>query len=67
MGNPNFKEDFPLVDSNLKIKSDLNNRVHGPHYDILQSINSGTDQIRVSESGDVLGGTTNIGKTKINW
>lgn len=58
---------FPSSIPNLKIKSDLGNTVHGPHFDAIQGIPGGTEQIRISPSGDVLGGTTNLGKTKLTW
>jgi hypothetical protein len=58
---------FPNKFDDLKINNDLDNRAHGPHFDILQSIPGGTDQIRVNSDGDILGGTTNIGKTKLDW
>lgn len=58
---------FPKLVPDLKIKADPNNLVHGPHFDVLQSIPNGTDQVRVSKDGDVLDSTTNIGKTKMNW
>lgn len=45
----------------------MNNRIHGPHYDIIQRIPDGTDQVRIDNNGNVIGGTTNIGKAKIDW
>ena len=67
MGIPDLSKNFPNVDQNLKIKSDLENRVHGTHYDIMQAIENGSDQLRISPLGEILGGTTNIGKTKMDW
>jgi len=65
---PDLSGNFPHTISDLKIKSDLDNKSHGgPHFDVIQSIPGGTDQIRISPQGDVLGGTTNIGKKKIDW
>ena len=64
---PNLRDVFPVNDSNLKIGSDLGNRVHGPHFDVIHGIPGGTDQIRVDQDGSVIGGTTNIGKVKMNW
>ena len=74
MGMPDFKDEFPSIDQNLKIRPDLLNRKHCPHFDIVQSIEDGaegrggTDQIRVSPNGTILGGTTNIaGMPKLDW
>lgn len=64
---PSFWDVFPKVAPDLKIKPDLANPVHGPHFDGIQAIPGGTDQIRVTSDGDVIGGTTNIGKSKISW
>lgn len=64
---PDLSQSFPNQMDDLKINNDLNNRVHGPHFDILQSIEGGADQIRVNSQGDVMGGTTNIGKIKMDW
>jgi hypothetical protein len=67
MSAPDLSKSFPKVDPNLKINSDLQNRAHGPHYDAIQAVEGGTDQVRISPDGDALGGTTNIGKAKISW
>lgn len=64
---PDLSKNFPFSTPDLKINNDLNNRKHGPHYDILQGIPGGTDQIRINPSGNVIGGTTNIGKNKVDW
>ena len=64
---PNLNNYFPNTVNDLKISNDLNNRVHGPHYDVIQGIRGGTDQIRVDNYGNVIGGTTNIGKAKLDW
>jgi hypothetical protein len=71
-------EVFKGAFEDLKINQDLDNKAHGPHYDIVQKINidglKGADQIRISPTGDVMGGTTNFpsgitspGPTKIHW
>jgi len=65
--SPDFSGDFPSVDPNLKIKPDLDNEAHGPHFDALQSIPGGTDQVRITPEGDVAGGTTNLGPFKVQW
>ena len=68
MNTPDLSGSFPQSVPNLKIKPDLQNPAHGgPHFDAMQAIEGGTDQIRISPSGDVLGGTTNIGKAKLDW
>ncbi len=67
MDKPDLSSDFPAVDQNLKISSDPDNQVHGPHTDVLQGVEGGTDQVRLSEGGDVIGGTTNVGKAKMDW
>lgn len=64
---PDLSRDFPVSAPDIKINNDLGNRAHGPHFDVVQSIEGGTDQIRVNENGDILGGTTNIGKDKLDW
>ena len=64
---PDFSEHFPSNDPELKIKADLGNKAHGAHHDVLQAIEGGTDQIRTSPQGEVLGGTTNIGPAKLPW
>lgn len=64
---PDLSTSFPKSVTDLKISSDLGNMSHGPHYDVIQGIFGGTDQIRISRDGNILGGTTNIGKTKMNW
>jgi len=64
---PDLSKSFPNTINDVKIKDDLNNLKHGPHFDVLQSIKSGTDQIRITKDGDLLGGTTNIGKVKMDW
>jgi hypothetical protein len=65
---PNLSGSFPKIDQNLKINNDLGNLAHGgPHFDIMQSIGGGTDQIRINPDGGVMGGTTNIGPIKIDW
>jgi hypothetical protein len=64
---PNLGPSFPSIVPDLKIKPDLDNRAHGPHYDVLLGIPGGTDQLRVSPDGDVLGGSLNIGKKRIDW
>lgn len=65
---PNLSRDFPLVDSSMKIKPDLNNSAHGgSHFDVMQAITGGVDKIRISPDGDVMGGTTHIKKAKMDW
>lgn len=64
---PDLSGSFPKIDPELKVKEDLGNEKHGPHYDVLKAIEGGTDQVRVSETGDVMGGTTNFGKAKMQW
>ncbi len=64
---PDLSGHFPKTVDDLKLNMDLNNRIHGPHIDVLQAIKGGTDQARISEKGDVIGGTTNFGKVKIPW
>lgn len=65
---PDLSNSFPNSVPDLKINNDLNNPAHGgPHFDIIQGIPGGTDQTRISPNGDVLGGTTNIGKIKLDW
>lgn len=64
---PDLSGGFPHSIPDLKVKEDLQNRAHGPHYDVIQAIPGGTDQIRVSPGGDVQGGTTNIGPHKVAW
>lgn len=64
---PTLGNSFPEGNDELKINEDLNNKKHGPHYDLMQSIQGGTDQVRINKSGQVIGGTTNIGKAKMNW
>jgi len=67
MSKPDFSNEFPGVDPNLKIKADLGNHAHGDHCDAIQAIDGGTDQVRISPDGDVVCGTTNVGKVKIDW
>lgn len=64
---PDLSNKFPFSSPDLKINNDLGNRNHGPHFDVIQGIPRGTDQIRINPLGEIIGGTTNIGKTKINW
>ena len=66
-GYPDLSSDFPESVPDLKIKPDLDNKAHGSHYDGIQAIYGGTDQVRISPDGDVMGGTTNIGKTSVDW
>lgn len=58
---------FPSNNPTLKISADLANKAHGPHYDVVQAIQAGTDQMRVSKEGEILGGITNIGKKSVDW
>jgi hypothetical protein len=54
----------------LKINNDLNNRVEGPHFDIMTDLREnigGIDKIRISNSGNIIGGETQIGPQKIKW
>lgn len=67
MDTPDLGGYFPLSDPSLKISSDLDNQAHGSHFDVMQAIQGGTDQARVSPQGDILGGTTNIGPIKMDW
>lgn len=67
MDTPDLSGYFPDSDPSVRIKPDLGNQAHEPHYDVMQAIEGGTDQTRVSPQGDVMGGTTNIGPTKIDW
>ncbi len=62
-----FRDSFPKVDPRMKIRSDLDNRKHGPHHDVFVPVSGGTDQTRVTPDGEVIGGTTNIGKAKKDW
>lgn len=67
MSIPDLSKDFPGVAPDVKINDDRDNTAHGPHFDVLQGIEGGTDQVRVNENGDIMGGTTNIGKAKLDW
>ena len=67
MNTPDFKDNFPKIDPCMKINDDTGNRKHGDHYDILRAVEKGTDQIRISPDGDIIDGTTNIGKAKLDW
>ncbi len=64
---PDLSKNFPKSEPSIKINNDLDNIKHGPHFDLLQSIPGGTDQVRIGPDGDVIGGTTNIGKIKMTW
>lgn len=64
---PDLRDKFPVGSPNLKITPDLSNRSHGPHFDVIISIPGGTEQVRVTPGGDVIGGTTNIGHEKVGW
>lgn len=64
---PDLRANFPGSVSDMKINMDLGNRAHGPHFDLLQAIEGGTEQVRIGIDGEVLGGTTNFGKKKIDW
>lgn len=64
---PDLSGSFPHSVPDVRINDDRSNPAHGgPHFDIMTSISGGTDQVRISPNGDVLGGTTNIGKTKLD-
>ena len=67
MDTPDLGGYFPQYDPSLKITPDLGNQAHGPHYDVVQAIQGGTDQVRVSPEGNVMGGATNIGPIKMDW
>lgn len=67
MDTPDLSGSFPFCDLDLKIKPDLDNQAHEPHYDAVKAIQGGTDQVRISPQGDVIGGTTNIGPIKMDW
>jgi len=62
---------FEQFEDKLNIHSDLNNPVHGPHYDLLINLRPQLgcvgDQVRISEDGAVLGGTTNMCTFQQNW
>lgn len=64
---PDLSSSFPEIAPDVKVSSDLDNAKHGPHYDVVQGIPGGTDQIRTNLDGDIVGGTTNIGKIKMDW
>ena len=64
---PDLSNSYPNSLPDVKINNDLDNIKHGPHFDLMQSIPGGTDQTRISPDGNVIGGTTNIGKTKMDW
>lgn len=64
---PDSSTSFPLSVPDLKIKPDLENPAHSPHFDAMQAVDGGIDKIRISPDGGVLGGTTQIGKTKMDW
>ena len=64
---PDLSRSFPFSVPDLKIKPDLESEAHGPHFDVIQGIPGGTDQFRVSPDGDIIDGTTNIGKTWADW
>jgi hypothetical protein len=59
MSKPDLSKSFPSVDANLKISEHLDSRAHGPHYDAVQAIEGGTDQVRISPTGEIIGGSTN--------
>lgn len=61
-----------MNDGDLKptrIFNDLNNPVHGPHYDVITPLPDlkGAEQIRINPENEVIGGTTNIGPVKMHW
>lgn len=64
---PDLSKSFPVSQPDLRINNDLDNQKHGPHFDVVQGIPGGTDQTRISPNGDIIGGTTNIGKNKVDW
>lgn len=66
-GKPDLNTFFPESVPDVKISPDLNNRTHGAHFDVMQAVEGGTDQIRVNPDGSVQGGTTNIGPAKLPW
>jgi len=73
MGN-DFSDCFPKIDEELMIKKDIDNKAHGPHFDILQKISGGVEQIRVTPDGDIIDGATNLkgvkdpeDKDKLKW
>ena len=67
MNGPDLSGSFPLIVPDVKISSDLQNRAHGPHFDMMQSIPGGVDQVRIGPDGTILGGETNIGKAPMSW
>lgn len=67
MGINDYFKDFK---GGLKIHNDLDNQVEGPHWDIMTDLREeigGIEKIRISNEGDILGGETQIGPTKLKW
>ena len=64
---PDLSRNFPLSVPDLKINRDLNNPVHGPHFDIVTPIPGGVDKLRIDPYGTPIGGETQIGPVKMPW
>lgn len=63
-------EYFKDFKNGLKINDDRNNKIEGPHWDIMTDIRKeigGIDKIRINDDGRIINGETQIGKIKINW
>jgi len=60
MSEPDFSEHYPKKDKTLKIIDDTDNKAHEPHFDIIQSIEGGTEKIRITPDGDIIESRTNL-------
>jgi hypothetical protein len=64
---PDLSRNFPVTIPDLKINRDLDNRVHGPHYDVVIPIPGGVDKLRIDPAGNPIGGETQIGFVNMPW
>jgi len=53
--------------SNFNFQIDRSHAGKPEHVDLTTKFSGGADKVEVDFSGNVIGGSTQIGKTRINW
>ncbi|MFC1539890.1 hypothetical protein ACFL41_00205 [Gemmatimonadota bacterium] len=54
----------------VKINPDMNNRVEGPHIDLITDLRTdigGVEKVRVNPAGEVISGETQVGPITMKW